>query len=172
MQHWNPPAETDYPAYYKKYIGKVPAGNVPKLLQDQLQNTTAFLRGLPSEKHTYRYAEGKWTILQIIQHLLDAERVFAYRALRFSRNDKTVLPAFEENDYAVEATLDHRSFDDLLQEFIALRHSTIALISSFTDEMISRSGIASNNPITVNSICYIIAGHELHHLAVIKERYL
>ncbi|MBC8047817.1 MAG: DinB family protein [Fimbriimonadaceae bacterium] len=166
------PVVGEYPPYYLKYIERVPDGDIIEILSTQINQNISFLKNLPPEKLNYRYAEGKWTIKQIVQHLIDGERVFSYRALRFARNDKTALPGFEENEYADEAQVDNREFSELLSEFEAVRNATLCLLKSFGDEELSRTGIANDNPISVRSICYIIAGHELHHIAIIKERYL
>lgn len=117
------------------------------------------------------YAPGKWTAKDIIQHLIDAERVFSYRALRFARNDKTLLPGFEENDYAVTAEASKRSMDELLDEYFLVRDSSIKLFRSFTDEMLMREGVVPSGNVSVLAIGFIMPGHTIHHLNVIKERY-
>ena len=123
-------------------------------------------------KHEFRYAEGKWTIKDIILHLIDAERIFAYRALRIARNDKTALPGFEENDYVVTANANNREYESLFTEYETVRNATISLFKTFTSEDFLRLGTASNNSISVRAIGYITLGHELHHKNVILERYL
>jgi hypothetical protein len=117
------------------------------------------------------YAPGKWTAKDIIQHLIDAERVFSYRAMRFARNDKTQLPGFEENDYAVTANASKRNMDDLLDEYYLVRNSTIKLFKSFTDEMLMREGVIPSGNVSVLAIGFIMPGHTIHHLNVLKERY-
>ena len=117
------------------------------------------------------YAPGKWSAKDIIQHLIDAERVFSYRAMRFARNDKTLLPGFEENDYAITAEASKRNVDELLEEFYAVRESTIRLFKSFTDEMLMREGVVPSGDISVLAIGFTIPGHTIHHLNVLKERY-
>ena len=124
------------------------------------------------DKFDYRYAEGKWTIKDILQHLVDAERVFAYRALCFARNDKTELPGFEEDDYVIEANANKRSIQDLLTELLIVRQSSLALFKSFNDEQLMRIGTASNNPMSVRALGFIIIGHQNHHQRVFEERYL
>jgi len=131
-----------------------------------------FLRTVPEAKGTYRYAEGKWSIKEVLNHLMDAERIFAYRALRFSRNDKTELPGFEENDYAPEANAHARTIKQLSDEMIRLRATSIDLFSSFTPEMLEREGKAFVNVAQVKVYAYIIGGHEMHHLSIFKERYM
>jgi hypothetical protein len=130
------------------------------------------MRAVPEEKLSYRYAEGKWTIKEIMAHLIDDERIYAYRALRFARNDQTELPGFDQDDYAIESAANERSLDDLLEEFAAVRRSTIALFNSFDERVWTRSGVASGNVMSVRAAAYHIAGHELRHLNIIKERYL
>ena len=123
-------------------------------------------------KHEFRYAEGKWTIKDIILHLIDAERIFAYRALRIARNDNTALPGFEENDYVVAANANNREYESLLAEYETVRNATISLFETFSSEDLLRLGTASNNSVSVRAIGYIMLGHELHHKNVILERYL
>ena len=134
--------------------------------------TEAFLNAIPKDKLEYRYAEGKWTVKEIIQHIIDTERIFAYRALRVARNDKTALPGFEENDYALTGNANARTLESLLAEYKAVRQATIALFNSFSDDMLKHIGTASNSPISARAIGFIIIGHEAHHCNVIKERYL
>ncbi len=127
---------------------------------------------LTIEKLAYRYAVGKWTIKDIIQHIIDAERIFSYRALRISRNDQTPLPGFEENDYVENTNANSRNIQDLLKEFKVVRESTSILFKSFTSEQLNRLGVASNHPISVRAIGFVIIGHQQHHFKIIKERYL
>lgn len=127
---------------------------------------------MPIEKQNYRYAEGKWTPKDILLHLVDAERIFAYRALRIARNDKTALPGFEENDYVIEAKAEERSMSSLLEEYSEVRKATISLFLNFGEEVLKRLGEASNCSVSVRAIGYIILGHEKHHVDVIFERYL
>jgi DinB superfamily len=117
------------------------------------------------------YAPGKWTVRDIVQHLIDAERIFAYRALRFARNDKTPLTGFEENDYAVTAQASRRSLDEILEELFTVRQTTMQLFKSFTDEMLMREGQMPSGSITVLGIGFAIVGHNKHHMEVLKERY-
>ncbi|HKR04319.1 MAG TPA: DinB family protein [Bacteroidia bacterium] len=166
------PLPADYPGYYGTYIRKVKGDDLIKSLTEIHQQTKDVLKNVSEEKLNYRYAPGKWTIKEIIGHLADGERVFAYRALCFARNDKTPLPAFEENDWAIASNAGQRTFSELMDEFDAVRESTLRLFKSFDEEMILRKGIANEVEISVKAIGYSIAGHELHHAEVIKERYL
>lgn len=130
------------------------------------------LRTVPEDKGEYRYEHGKWSIKELICHMMDAERIFAYRALRFARNDSTELPGFEENDYAPEANAHSRTLKQLMNEAEALRKTTLDLFSSFTPEMLQRKGSANKSVVSVINIGYIIAGHETHHRNILNERYL
>jgi uncharacterized damage-inducible protein DinB len=167
------PEPSEYAPYVTMYISLLPDdGQIIKHLEENLHATTEFMRSLPEEKLTFRYAEGKWTVKEILAHLIDDERIYAYRALRFARNDQIELPGFEQDDYAVESGANERSLDDLLAEFAVVRQSTIALFNSFPDHVLTRSGVASGNVMSVRAIAYHLAGHELRHLNIIKERYL
>ena len=166
------PEVGEYAPYTTMYISLLPDdGLILKHLQDNLAATTDFIRSLPEEKLSYRYAPGKWTIKEILGHLIDDERIYAYRALRFARNDQTELPGFEQDEYAVESRANERPIQDLLDEFAVVRNSTIALFESFDNEVLTRSGIASGNVMSVRAAAYHIAGHELRHMNIIKERY-
>jgi hypothetical protein len=124
------------------------------------------------DKFDFRYAEGKWTIKEIIQHVIDTERIFSYRALRISRNDKTPLPGFDENEYVINTDANNRHLQSLLTELSLVRQSTIALFKSFTPMQLERLGVASNNDISVRAIGFILIGHQKHHQKIFMERYL
>lgn len=141
-------------------------------LEQSGKNLVSLLGAVPESMGEYRYEPGKWSIKELICHMMDAERIFAYRALRFGRNDSTDLPGFEENNYAPEANAHARSMEQLLAEAQRLRKTTLDLFASFTPEMLQRKGTANKNLVSVLNIGYIIAGHETHHLNVLKERYL
>jgi uncharacterized damage-inducible protein DinB len=166
------PLESEYVAHYHTYISKVSGNDLVQVLNAGCENVIAFLQSIPSDKYGYRYAEGKWTIREVIAHIIDGERVFAYRALVFARNDKNALPGFDENEYAPQSNAETRSKESLIDEYMHLRKANIRLFESFTDEMALRKGIASGNEISVRALGYTIAGHEIHHMGVIKERYL
>jgi hypothetical protein len=166
------PQANEYAPYYKNYITLVPDGSLLEFLASQGESFASLLRTLPESKLLHRYAEGKWSIKDIAQHVIDSERIFAYRALSIARNDPHALPGFEENDYAAVANADDRNGEALAEDFTTARASTIALYKSFDESALTRKGIANNQPITVRSLGYIIAGHGLHHINVIKERYL
>jgi len=120
----------------------------------------------------YRYAEGKWTIREILIHLIDMERIYGYRMLRFARNDQTILPGFDADKYILLSNANARDISDLLNELEAVRYSTIALLNGFTDEALLQTGIMNGHPVSVRALVYHIAGHELHHMDIIKKRYL
>jgi hypothetical protein len=160
------------PAYYHKYIAKVSANNVNEALETNGKEMISFLKNIPEETWEHSYAPGKWTIKELVQHLIDAERIFSYRALTFARKDTTPLPGFEENDYVSNSHANRRSPGSLLTELEKLRASTISLFDSFNEEQMENEGVANNVSIYVRSIGFIIAGHAIHHIEVIKERYL
>jgi len=163
----------EYASFYGGYINQVSDEyTLIEELEISVHRLVKFVREIPMDKFDYRYAEGKWTIKDILQHLIDAERVFAYRALRFARNDKTELPGFEEDDYVLEANANKRSIQDLLTELLIVRQSTLALFKTFNDEQLLRIGIASNNPKSVRALGFVIIGHQNHHQKVFEERYL
>lgn len=162
----------EYPAYQKNYIDTVDNVDLIEELEISLHRFIRFVREIPMDKFDYRYAAGKWTIKDIIQHLIDSERIFAYRALAFARNDKTSLPGFEENDYANEANGDSRHLNSLLTELSEVRQSNIALFKSFSDEILMRTGTANDKPNSVRALGFAIIGHQNHHQNVYQQRYL
>lgn len=166
------PHESEYAPFHAGYVSQVPDGDVIALLEQQVEDTTRLLAGLGEEHAVFRYAPGKWSIKEVVGHLSDSERVFSYRALRIARNDGTPLPAFDENAWMPYGNFDARPLSDLLDELRNVRRSTLALYRSFTPEMVARRGTASQKEITVRAIVYITAGHERHHVRVLKERYL
>jgi uncharacterized damage-inducible protein DinB len=141
-------------------------------LNDNANNTNEFFSSLPADKLLYRYAENKWTVKEILLHMIDMERIYAYRILRFARNDQTILPGFNAAEYISFAEANTRNITDLLNEFEAVRYSTIALLNGLPDEAFLRKGIMNDHPVSVRALAYHIAGHEVHHENIIKERYL
>ncbi|MDI9257033.1 DinB family protein [Flavobacterium sedimenticola] len=163
----------EYAAYYGAYIDSVTdAYNLVEELEISVHRLVKFVQDIPMDKFDYRYAEGKWTIKDILLHLIDAERIFAYRALRFARKDETPLASFDENAYVVEANANSRSIQDLLSEMLVVRQATLALFKSFSEEQLLRKGIASNNPMSVRALGFTIIGHQNHHQRIFQERYL
>ncbi len=166
------PAQDEYANYYEKYTSLVPDGNVVETLENQIASTTTLLRSLSEEKANFRYAPEKWSIKEVIGHIMDAERIFAYRALRIARNDQTPLPGFEQDGYIQAANFDARSLADLIDEFECVRRTSLFLFKNLNDEAWSRRGTASDNEVSVRALAYITAGHELHHLNVLRDKYL
>lgn len=163
----------EFPEYFVSYINEVKSLDIVEALEDNLDDFTDFIENrVPDIKYQFRYQQGKWSIKEIVQHIIDAERIFGYRALRMARFDVTPLPGFEEDDYVKVSNADAREMDDLLQEFVLVRKATIKLFESFTDEMLLHRGIASGKEISVRAIGYIITGHCIHHQNVVQERYL
>lgn len=166
------PDLTRVPDYYHKYINQVEGDDLSKVFKKQTRSFLKFLDGIPKKKRDYKYAENKWTIKEVLQHIIDAERVFAYRAMCFARKDATPLPGFDENNYAANAKVENRKWKDLVEEFTAVRRSTEMLYDSFDEEQLETNGTASGKSVYVLAIGYIIAGHANHHINVTKERYL
>ena len=166
------PATADYNAYYEAYVGKVQGKNIVEALSNSFPKTMQFIKTIPTEKWTYAYAEGKWTIKELMIHLIDAERIFTNRALRIARNDKTALPGFDQDEFAPFTNANNRSIESIIEAYESVRRASLTLFKNFTDEMWQRKGIASDNTVTPLAIAYITLGHEIHHFAVIKERYL
>jgi hypothetical protein len=158
--------------FYQGYIGLVQEADVQKALKKNTARVKEILKKIPAKKVNYAYAENKWTIREMLQHIIDAERVFAYRALTFSRKDSAQLPSFDEKLWAEQAKGKSRKWKDLVEEFKAVRKSTELLFGSFDEEALLSAGIASNNPINVLALGFICAGHAAHHMNVIKDRYL
>jgi uncharacterized damage-inducible protein DinB len=165
-------SETEYAEFYANYIKLAGAKDLISGITSSFENTLSFLKSIPEEKLEYSYQEGKWTIKDVIQHIIDTERIFAYRALRFARKDKTPLPAFDENSYALKANGVKRTREDLLNEYQAVREATLLLFKSMDKEMLMQIGIASNVNMSVRAIGFVTIGHEKHHCQVIKSRYL
>ena len=167
------PEEGEYAPYAIMYIDLLPDdGRVLDHLQVNSQKTAAFIRSFPEEKLTYRFAPGEWTIKEIMVHIIDDERIFAYRALRFARNDQNELPGFDQDEYVTYSRANEREIEDILAEFETVRAATITLFNSFDDEALPRVGIGSGNVMSVRAAAYHLAGHELHHVASIEENYL
>lgn len=163
---------TEYSSFYENYINKCGNGNLIDELKENLDFVHDFFNSIPAQKHEYSYDIGKWTVKELMQHIIDAERIFNNRALRFARNDYTELPGFEENDYVPVSKANNRTLSDLIGEFVTLRKSTIDLFKSFDESMLMRIGIASNNKISVRALGFILVGHPKHHCQIIEERYL
>jgi hypothetical protein len=166
------PASNEHAPYYSRYIDRVPPGDIVEILRHQIVETSTFLRDIPSDRTTSGYAPGKWTIRDIVGHLADTERIMSYRALRFARGDRTPVPGFEESEYAPNAHASDREMGELVSELEFVRAATLALFEGLPADAWRRSGSANGNEITVRALAAVIAGHERHHVAVIRERYL
>lgn len=160
------------PEFYHGYVSLVTEDTVDTAFVAQDEEVFSFFQQIPAEKTLWRYAEDKWSVKEVLQHIIDAERIFAYRALCIARGDTTPLPGFDENAYAAKSKGHNRSWNDLLEEFRTVRRSTEILFASFDNDQLNASGVASSKPIYVEGIGFIIAGHVLHHVNVLKERYL
>jgi hypothetical protein len=166
------PAADEHAPYYAKYTSRIADANVIDVLERQAQEIGDFLRAIPSNLHDHRYGEGKWSIKEVVGHVSDAERIFAYRALRFARGDATPLATFDENAYVPAGEFGERDFASLVDEWLRVRAATVALFGSFTPEQGVRRGIASGQEVSVRALGHIIAGHVDHHAAILRERYL
>ena len=167
------PTVGEYAPYTIMYIDLLPDdGLVLKHLQDNPENTIRFIRSFPPEKLTTRCAQGEWTINEILVHIIDDERIYCYRALRYARNDSTELPGFEQDDYVPYSNANDRDIESIIEEFVSVRQATLTLFNSFDDDALTRKGIGSGNVMSVRAAAYHIAGHELHHVNSIKENYL
>lgn len=166
------PSADEYNAFFQNYISKATGESVLEIITRHSDVLDAFYNGLPEEKAMYAYAPGKWTIKEVVQHLIDAERIFTYRLLRIVRNDKTPLPGFDENAYTVQAQADQRTLASLKEEFTAVRKATTLLLQSLTAVQLGRTGISNNAIISANALAFIIYGHALHHKEILEQRYL
>jgi len=162
----------EHKPYFSLYIGQAPETTIVEGLESGLKEILAILNAYPVEKHHYRYAEGKWTVKDMLQHIIDTERIFMYRALRIARGDKNALAGYEQDDYVGPAKANDRAFEDMLEDYKLSRANTVALFKSFDEEMLAQIGTASGGPISARAAGYIIVGHELHHMKVLQERYL
>lgn len=168
----NRPEPNEYAEFYTGYVDSVPEGEILALLQSEHELTATLLRGLTPEQASHRYAEGKWSVKEVVGHVIDAERMFGYRAHCFARRDPAHLPGFEQTDYANNANADERTLAELVDELAAVRQSHIALFRGLDDASWSHRGIGSECEFTVRALAYIIVGHEAHHRRVIEERYI
>jgi len=166
------PSPTNVAGYFKRYTDLVEEEDLATAFKNQSQMVTNLLSSIDEQKSTYAYAPGKWTLKEMLQHLIDAERIFSYRAVCFARKELQTLPGFDENEYAENSLANNRSWDNLVEEFWAVRRSCILLFESFTAEMLSNTGKAGNNELSAEQLGFIIVGHVNHHCKIIRERYL
>lgn len=166
------PIEGTFPEHFANYINKVPETDLKVAFGVQQDMIDSFFQSIPPEKHEYAYAEGKWTLKEMIQHIIDAERIFCYRALSIARGEKQSLPGFDEDEYAANSHANNRDWKSLCDELKAVRLTTVQLFNSFNEADLDRSGIGNGKAITVNALGFISIGHLNHHAQVINERYL
>ncbi len=166
------PNATDYPEYFGRYINLVDEEDLADAFKNQLPKIQAFLQSISEEKASYAYAPGKWTLKELLQHTIDTERVFQYRAMCIARKETASLPSFDENLYAQNSNANARSWKSLSEEFMNARRSTEDLFNSFSEQMLQQKSIAGEKNISVLSLGFIIAGHVTHHIKIVKEKYL
>ena len=166
------PNSDEYGPYYDTYVSKVPGSCALAALEAQRESTRRFLATIPESRAAFRYAPGKWTLREVIGHMADTERVFGYRMFCFARNDKAPLPSFDENSYVPEGRFEKRTLADVVAEFLAVRDATLPLARTLDAETMLYRGTASGKTMSARAAAWIIAGHEVHHLAVLRERYL
>jgi len=166
------PEKNEYAAFYETYISLVKGDDILSVLKKNKIETQNILAEVTEEKAHFRYAEGKWSIKELVGHMIDTERIFAYRAQRFARNDQTPVEGFDQDPYIENADFDNCRFTDLIAEFTFVRDANILMFQNFPNEAWTRSGTASENSVSVRALAFMIAGHELHHLNILKERYL
>jgi uncharacterized damage-inducible protein DinB len=166
------PKTGDYNPYYDRYISLIANDDIVGVLEEQRKTSEKFLKTFTEKQGNYSYADGKWTMKEVLGHVIDTERIMAFRALAFARNEKQSLPGFEQDDYVAESNFNKRSLVDLINEFRTLRESNINLFKGFDAEILNRRGTASGSEVTVLALIYIIAGHENHHMKILKEKYV
>lgn len=166
------PSAASYPAYFKRYVDQVPEEDLSTAFKNQSPVIRQFLSTIDEERSAYAYAEGKWTLKELLQHIIDTERIFNYRSLCIARKETASLPGFDENEYAAHSNANSRKWQDMVEEFLTVRKGTEMMFSSFTDEMLDSAGVSNNNPVTVKSLGFTTIGHFYHHKKVIEERYL
>ncbi len=166
------PVEGSFPPYFSKYINLVAEDDLFAGFQQQQSTVDAYFKAIPEHKQSYAYAEGKWTLKELLQHIIDTERIFNFRALCFARKEAQNIPGFEEDEYAANSHANERSWDSLCDEMIVVRQSTLALFNSFNEADFLKSGSANNKPVTVLALGFMSIGHIYHHINVINQRYL
>src|ERR1044072_410220 len=168
----NRPEKTEYNEYYERYVSLVNETEIVQVLENQQAELREIFERIDEEKSLYAYAEGKWTIKEVLGHLSDGERIFAYRALRISRADETPIEGFEQDGYIENSNFNGTKLSDLLDEFLLIRKSNVIFFRNLTADAWTRAGTASDSPVTVRAVAYIMAGHVRHHIRILRERYL
>lgn len=165
------PEPTEYIPYYEHYVSLVPKGDILKIFEDQLAEVRAFVESVPAEKETYRYAPGKWSLRQVLSHVVDTERIFAYRACCIARGETQALTGYDQDLFERNSETARRTLRDLLEELEHQRRGNILLLRAMSEEASRRSGLADGDPVSVRALAYIMAGHVTHHLQVLREQY-
>lgn len=166
------PDANEYASYYEKYVSLVPDADVVETLERQLEDTLALLGGVAEESAGHRYEPGKWSIKQLVGHIVDAERIFAYRALAIARGERQPLPGMDQDEYMAGVDFDARTLADLADELANVRRANVLMFRALSADGWARRGVASDNEVTVRALAHIIAGHEKHHVNILRERYL
>ncbi len=166
------PLSSEFPEYYQAYVNKVDTDDLIPTLQTNLDQVVDFFQNIPEHKYDHKYEEGKWSIKEVLIHLSDVERVMSYRAFRISRNDKTKIEGYDHNAYIFDHDFSHRTKEDAIQDFINVRKASESLLKSIPTSSYTLEGNANGSPITTRSLAYILVGHSLHHMDILKERYL
>jgi uncharacterized damage-inducible protein DinB len=166
------PSPGDYSSYYENYLKLIKGDDILRILNEQNKSTQDILNSFSEHRGNYRYTDGKWTVKEVVGHLLDTERIFAYRALCIARGEKKSLPGFNQDDYVSEGNFNRRELFEITYEYRLLRESNLLLFRSFTPEMLKLKGFANESSVSVLAILFIIAGHEKHHMNVLKEKYM
>lgn len=166
------PETNEFAPYYDNYISLIDGDSVMQVLNSQVADIRSMFANVPEEKGSFAYAEGKWTVKELLSHMIDGERIFAYRILRVSRGDKTPIEGFEQDDYIANSNANNRTFADLLDEFDLQRRSNLLLINNISEEGSKRMGTASDKAVSARALVYMTAGHVNHHLKILNERYL
>jgi hypothetical protein len=166
------PTNVEYSAYQEQYVSLVGEGSITDILAEQAEWTIALLSSITEEQANYRYAPGKWALKEVIGHISDNERVMSYRLLRIARGDKTPLPGYDQDDFMKEAPFQSWTLSQVIEDYASVRRATLTLVRGLSDEALLRTGIANDSAISARALAYINAGHELHHLRIIQEKYL
>lgn len=164
------PIKDDYHPYFETYVSKVESEDIMQELMDS--SPLEYYKSIPEHAWANRYSEGKWSIKEVLMHIMDTERIFGYRALRISRHDKTPLAGFDQDVYVPHYNVDNRSIASLIEEYEAVRANTRSMFSNFSDDQYKQVGVASDNNVSVHALAFLISGHEKHHIDIIKDKYL
>lgn len=165
------PGPSEYAPFYAGYIAALADGDILEMLENQTSELRQLATSIPADRETYRYGEGKWSVREVFGHMIDGERVFSYRVLRFSRGDETPLPGFDENQYVAASHFNQRPLSGIVDELVLLRRANLALLRSLAPEAWTRTGTANNHPVSVRALAFIMAGHVRHHLNILRDRY-